>query len=229
MSLSTGILSLPPGRVFIRARTTHELYERETTLRAGQTFHLSTASMDRIDFTRLARKGGSFRPFVMGYGLSATSHRGVSDGLAYCSGASAHAAFVVRSLSFVPRLGVCRESFRLKEYDTNTIETQASIALNVHRDLSPRWSVYLGPEISASYFRQEVTAPAATQILRNMAGGALAVQGGVEISLGAGYAIGARMSAQTYFVDLQNPRSLESQVSAVFAWGGSLGVTRYLR
>jgi hypothetical protein len=224
-----GTLSLPPGRLFIRARTPRELYEQVVTLRAGQTFQLATASMDRIDFTRLARKGGTFRPQVIGFGLAATSHRGISDGLAYCSGASVHASLVVRSLSFVPRLGLCRESFRRNEYDTTTLETQASFALNVHRDVSPKWSVYLGPEIAASYFRQGVTAPAGAQSSRNVAGGALAVQGGVELSLGAGYAIGARMLAQTYFVELQNPGSIKPQVSAVFAWGASLGVTRYLR
>jgi hypothetical protein len=64
----TGTLSLPPGRMFIRARTTRELYEQEVTLHAGQTFQLATASMDRIDFARLARKGGTFRPSVIGFG-----------------------------------------------------------------------------------------------------------------------------------------------------------------
>jgi hypothetical protein len=127
------------------------------------------------------------------------------------------------------RASACAESFRVNEYDSATTEGQASFALNVHRDVSPKWSVYLGPEIAASYFRQTVTAPAGTKVSRNVPGGALAVQGGVELSLGGGYSIGGRVLAQTYFVELQNPSSVVPQVSAVFAWGASLGVTRYLR
>jgi Caspase domain len=224
-----GTLSLPPGRVFIRARTQRELYEQQVTLRAGQTFHLDTAAMDRIDFTRLARKGGSFRPSVTGVGLAVTSHRGISDALAYCSGASVHAAFVVRSFSLVPRLGMCRESFQVDRYDSATTETQTSFAFNVHHDVARKWSAYIGPEIAVSYFRQTVTAPAGTEISHNVFGGSLAVQGGVELAFGNGYAVGVRALAQTYFVELQNPSRVAPQVSAVFAWGASLGVTRYLR
>lgn len=224
-----GALSLPPGRVFIRARTAGELYEQSATLRAGQTFRLKTEAMDRIDFARLARKGGSHRPSIIGAGLSLLTHRGVADAQSYCSGGSAHAAFVRRSLSYVPRLGICRESFVLSGVRFATSEAQLSFALNVHRDLSPRWSAHVGPEVAFSYFRQALSSSTTEYRARNIYGGALAVQGGVELALGGGLALSARAVAQTYFLQLQNPGAPSSDVSALFVWGATAGVTWYLR
>jgi Caspase domain len=224
-----GALSLPPGRVFIRARTARELYEQHVTLRAGETFRLATSSMDRIDFARLARKGGSHRPSITGIGLSALTHRGVSDGLSYCSGGAAHATFVRRSLSYVPRLGLCRESFTLSGIRFDTSEAQLSFALNVHRDLSPAWSAHVGPEFGVSYFRQAVASSTTNYRPRNIYGGSLAVQAGLELALGGGLALGARAVAQTYFLQLQNPSTPSPAVSALFTWGATVGVTWYLR
>jgi hypothetical protein len=224
-----GTLSLPPGRVFIRARTSRELYEQQVTLRAGQTIQLDPSSMDRIDFARLARKGGSHRPALTGLGLSALTHRGVSDGMSYCSGGSVHAAFVRRSLSYVPRLGVCRESFELSGIRFATSEVQLAFALNVHRDLSPAWSAHVGPELGVSYFRQAFASPTTEYSARNIYGGALAVQAGLELALGGGLAVNARAVAQTYFLQLQNPGEDSASISALFTWGATLGVTWYVR
>jgi Caspase domain len=224
-----GTLSLPPGRVFIRARTPRELYEQQVTLRAGQTFRLATSSMDRIDFARLARKGGSHRPSIMGVGLSVVTRRGVSDARSYCSGGSAHAVFMRRSLSLVPRLGMCRESFQLSGVDFVTSEAQLAFALNVHRDLSPAWSAHVGPELGFSYFRQALASSTTEYRGRNVYGGALTVQAGMELALGGGLALSARALAQTYFLQLQTATDTAADVSALFAWGATVGVTWYLR
>lgn len=225
---ASGVLSLPPGRIFVRARTEHALFEQALTLRAGQVVTLHLESMDRIELTRLARKGGSHIPMVMGLGISAISHRGVSDGSAYCSGASLHGIVVLRALSMAPRLSVCRETFEVETLESSMLEAQAAFSLSMHRDLSRAWSAFLGPELSLSYFRQSILTPAGTTTTRDVFGGAITVQGGVELAIGA-HAITARALAQTYILELQNPGTLSPEVSAVFAWGAALGVTRYLR
>lgn len=224
-----GVLSLPPGRTFIRVRTAKALFEREVTLRGGQTLHLATADMDRIELTRLARKGGTHVPFVAGAGVSALTRAGLADRGALCSGAALHASLVYRSLSAVPRLGACRETFRDERLESATTEVQLSLALNVHRELGRAWSIYVGPELGLSYFRQAVEPRVGEATARNLIGGAVSVQGGVELELGRGFMLGARALAQTYFLELENPTRTAARLSAVFAWGLSLGVTRYFR
>ncbi|MEO7734389.1 MAG: caspase family protein [Kofleriaceae bacterium] len=225
---SPGMLSLPPGRLFVRARTPRALFEQEITLRGGQTFQLATAQMDRIEFTRLARKGGSHVPFVAGVGVSLLVHSGLADRRAFCSGAGVHASLVYRSISVVPRVGACRESFTAEQLSSATTELQSSLALNAHHDLSNRWSAYVGPELGLSYFRQGVTPTAGDASARNLLGGVLTVQGGADFALRNGFVIGARLLAQTYFLQLQNPTQPAAAVSAVFTYGGSLGITGYL-
>lgn len=223
-----GILSLPPGKLFIRARTERALFEQEVTLRGGQTFPLATAEMDRIEFARLARKGGTHVPFVAGIGVSLLLHSGLADRRTYCSGAGVHASLVYHALSIVPRVGACRESFTAERVSSSTTETQSSLAVNVHRDLSTRWSVYVGPELGLSYFRQGVTPSAGAATDRNLLGGALTVQGGADYALRSGFVLGVRLLAQTYFLQLQNPTQPAADVSAVFTYGASLGITGYL-
>jgi hypothetical protein len=224
-----GGLSLPPGRLFIRARADRALFEQEVTLQVGQTWYLATSQMDRIELTRLARKGGTPEPFVAGIGVALLAHTGVADRGASCSGASVHASLVYRALSVVPRVGACRERFTLGALSSKLTEVQSAIALNVHRDISRRWSIYVGPEVALSYFRQVVTPTTGGPSARDLVGGALTVQGGADVVLGGGFVLGARLLAQTYLVELQNPTRASAAVSAVFTWGGALGLTRYFR
>jgi hypothetical protein len=226
---SAASLSLPPGRLFVRARTGRALFEQELMLRAGQTLRLSPAAMDRIEFTRLARKGGTHVPFVAGLGLSVLSHAGVADRRTYCTGVGVHASLVYRSISVVPRVGACRERFTSVVLESTTTEVQVGLAINVHRDLSRRWSVYVGPELGLAYFRQVVAPFTAPSAIRNLVGGVLTVQGGLDLDVGGGFAIGARAVAATSFLELENPTLAPAAVSAVFTWGAALGVTRYFR
>lgn len=225
---SPGALSLPPGKMFIRVRTERALFEQEVTLRAGQTMQLETAKMDRIELARLARKGGTHVPFVAGVGASLAVRPGLADRDALCAGGSLYVSLVYRSLSLVPRLGACHERFSDARLESATTEVQLSFALNVHRDLSRRFSAYVGPELGVAYFRQSMTPLIGDPSRHHVVGGALTVQAGVERQLG-GFTIGARALAQTYFLELQNPSRDAAAVSAVFAWGLSLGLTRYLR
>jgi hypothetical protein len=226
---SPGALSLPPGKMFIRVRAERALFEQEVTLRAGQTLPLETAKMDRIELARLARKGGTHVPFVAGIGASLATRAGLADRDALCAGGSLHASLVYRSLSLVPRLGVCHERFSDERLDSATTEVQLSLALNVHRDLSRSFSAYVGPELGLAYLRQSMTPLIGDPSRHHVVGGALTVQAGVERELGGGFTIGARALAQTYFLELQNPTRDAAAVSAVFAWGLAIGVTRYLR
>jgi hypothetical protein len=145
----------------------------------------------------------------------------------YCSGAAVHASLVYRSLSLVPRLGGCRESFASSQLASATTEMQTALGLNLHRDLGRRWSIYLGPELGVSYFHQTITPTNSASASRNLFGGTLALQGGADLDVGGGFSLGARITGQTYFLELQNPTRPPGGISAVFAWGGGLGITRY--
>lgn len=216
-------LSVPAGRLFLRVRTARELFEQTVELRGGQRFYVATDQMDRIAFARLARKGGTHVPFVVGLGASLGAHAGVVDRAAACTGGGVHASLVYRAISLDPRLEACRERFASAEETYVTTEVQAALALDLHHDVSRRWSLYAGPELGIAYFHQRVVlAPA-----RDLVGGALAVQAGVDLDLGGGLVAGARVLARTYLLGLDSPE--RAAVSAVFTWGAALGVTYYLR
>lgn len=224
-----GVLSLAPGKLFIRVRAPRALFEQTVAVRAGETFSLSIAAMDRIELTRLARKGGTHVPFVAGVGLSLFTHSGITDRGSHCTGTAIHASLVYRSISVAPRIAGCRERFDAHGLDSATTELYGALGLNMHRDLLARASVYLGPEVGLSYFRQRITQSTGAQPPRDLLGGALAIQGGLDVDIGAGVAVGARALAQTRFVQLENPTLDPVDISAVFVWGAELGITKYFR
>jgi hypothetical protein len=221
------VLSVAAGRVFVRVRAPRALFEAEMSLRAGQTYELATEAMDKVELTRLARKGGTHVPFVAGIGLAGFAHRGVADGHSLCAGAAARGSLVYRSISIAPRLGACREEFHRDDLASVTTEVEAAVALNLHRDLFRRWSVYIGPELGASYFRQRLDRQLGGASARNLLGGVLAIQGGIDFNLGAGIVVGPRLMAQTRFLRLDNPTTPSTGRSAVFTWGGEFGATLY--
>lgn len=224
---SPGTLSVPAGRLFVRARAPRALFEQELVLHSGQTVELVTEKMDRIELARLARKGGSHAPFVTGLGLAVETRSGIADRHALCTGVAAHASLVYRSMSLVPRFGACRERFANHQLDSVTSELQLALGVNLHRDLGRRWSVYLGPELGASYFRQTIALFSSPATTRSLVGGTLTIQGGGHVELGSGFSLMARLAAHTYFLELQNPTRLTEGISAVFAWAAGFGVTRY--
>ena len=207
---STASLSLPPGRMFVRARTAQALFEQEghaarRAARARRRCRCRHAAMDRIEFTRAGPQGaGRTCRSSPASGSRRSPTPAVADRRTYCVGGGVHGILVYRSISVVPRLGVCREQFTTTLAETETTEVVAAIGVNVHRDLSRRWSVQVGPELGLAYFHQSV-GPFSDPPTRDLLGSVLTVQGGVDLDVGGGFALGARAMAATSFPPAPEP------------------------
>jgi len=222
----SGVLSLPPARYFVRARAPAALLEQEIDLRPSETHRLDPESMERIEFARLARKGGTHQPFVAGLGLSGSARRSVSNTSGLCLGSALRGILLYRNLSLATRLSVCREAQRALGRAASTTEAQLAFAVSMHHDFTATVSGYIGPEIAWSLMRQGF-ASASLEDPRNAVAGALTLQGGMDWIISRRIVINVGLLAQTYFVNLEDSSTGDSALSTAFSWGAVAGLTRY--
>jgi hypothetical protein len=104
-------IALEPGRYFVRGRAADHLLEGSFELNESQRLDLSQLSLERVEYARLARKGGAERrlshgPFA-GYALRSPLFGGTD----YCHGVRAGYAVDLSQLSLAAGAGVCRSRF----------------------------------------------------------------------------------------------------------------------
>ena len=103
-------ISVEPGRYFVRARGRDALLEGVVRLGAGESTTLSTTGLRRIEYARLARKGGTERRLAHGPQAAYQLATGLWPSGGPCHGARVGYAVDHRWLTVVPRLGLCRAS-----------------------------------------------------------------------------------------------------------------------
>ena len=105
-------ISLEPGRYFVRARARDHLLEGSIRVGPSEVHTVNERSLRRIEYARLARKGGTERALAHGPQAAYQIASGLWPDSGPCHGARLGYAIDHRWLTVVPRIGFCRGAAR---------------------------------------------------------------------------------------------------------------------
>lgn len=101
-------ISVEPGRYFVRARARDHLLEGTIRVKPGEVRVVNVRELERIEYARLARKGGTERTLAHGPQAAYQIASGLWPGSGPCHGLRVGYAVDHRWLTVVPRVGWCR-------------------------------------------------------------------------------------------------------------------------
>lgn len=105
-------ISVEPGRYFVRARARDHLLEGAIRVKPGEVRVVNARELERIEYARLARKGGTDRSLAHGPQVAYQIASGVWPDGGPCHGLRVGYAIDHRWLTVVPRVGWCRANPR---------------------------------------------------------------------------------------------------------------------
>lgn len=193
------LLALEPGRYFVRGRASDHLLEGPLELGPAQTLKLDAAELGRVEYARLARKGGSDRQSAHGPWLAYQLRTPLWSGATVCQGLRAGYGLELPQLSLRAGLGACRSSFSNAVLDATADELGLDVAAAHVWDFSAV-SLAFGGSVGASWLRQrfETLGEAPERDSLGLAVGALF---GASFQLGQGYHLLAESLGQVLFFE----------------------------
>jgi hypothetical protein len=149
-------LALEPGPYFVRGRARDHLLEGLVLLAPGQTLPLVESQLGRVEYARLARKGGTERTLSHGLWLGYQFRSPLWSGATGCHGLRGGYALTLPQLSLSAALGACRSTF------DNDVLSASADELGVDLSAAHVWdfsslSVSFGGLAAASWLRQRFT------------------------------------------------------------------------
>jgi hypothetical protein len=146
-------LALEPGAYFVRGRASDHLLEGQVMLAPGQTLELEPSQLSRVEYARLARKGGTARTLSHGPWLGYQYRSALWSGSSGCHGLRAGYALAFPQLSLSAGLGACRATFDNDVLSATADELGVDVAAAHVWDFSSV-SVSFGGLVAASWLRQ---------------------------------------------------------------------------
>ena len=191
------VLSLRPGAYFVRGRGADALYEG--TIRLDRAHVVQVASLERIAYARLVRKGGMSRS-VDGWIAAAAARTGLVSGDRPCVGGLAGWAWELPQVSISPRVELCRSASDHRVLGSTTYAASAELRVSHAWDL-PVVTLDLGASAGAGALRTSYettgTAPA-----RTTASVHLDASLGASLGLQGPMYLWAELALQTHFFRL---------------------------
>jgi hypothetical protein len=227
----TGALVVRPGRYFVRARGDRVLYEGAVDVDVATPRVLELDRLERVDYARLARKGGGGAVVADGSEMSAgpvvgAFVRSALTGPQPCTGGVFGIDVAVGPLLVSPRVGACGESFAHDVMAAMTTELHATVGVDYVFDLPWGLAVGLGPEVGAAWLHQSFAADVARTPPNSLGGPVVGAHGSVAWQLPLGFTPMATLFTRTYVLPVERAAGV-SEVAALFVTGGALTLTRY--
>ena len=219
-------LALEPGRYFVRTRAEDHLLEGSIELVPGERRQLSDRGLERVEYARLARKGGSARALAHGPFAGFELRTPLSEGVGSCLGARPGYAVDLPELTLAASAGACRASFSNAALRAHADEL--SLALSARRvyDLPPA-SVGVGVSAGVEWLHQSFETDGRAP-LRDSAAGQIGALIHLSWDLAAGFYLLGELGGELLVFQQQSPRARSgdadsNQLHAVFAWRPLLG------
>jgi hypothetical protein len=218
-------LSLRSGRYFLRGRARDTLLEGAITLRAGAAYTIDPATMRRVEYARLVRKGKGGRGFAHGAELGAAVRTVLPNAETPCSGAMLGYRFDLEHLGFLARVGACKSSSENTTLSATTNEYDLTLVAQHAWDL-PAVTLGLGlgggAALVTQSFETRGVAPGRTGV-SPMA----MIAASANTDVGSGFYAGAELRGETHFISLQRTSSSDPELDVAFAVRGSLALGHY--
>lgn len=217
-------LSLAPGHYFVRARAPDVMYEGMLEATAGTSSAIALGDMTRIQYARLVRKGARASMFAHGPLVGASLRSSLPNETAACLGAFVSYALDVSRFGVRARFGTCASSLENSVLRASVLSYDLELHIFHAWELS-RLSLEIGLGGGAVLFDQHFeirgNAPARLTLAPFIAPGI-----GSQLDLGAGYHVDLSLSAETYFMRVQNADQ-RTPLTAAFALRARLGLGKY--
>ena len=213
-------LALEPGLYFVRGRADDHLLEGAVELAAGQQVELPEAELERVEYARLARKGGGERASAQALWLGYQARSPLWSEAGLCHGARAGYALDLPEVTLGVGLGACRSAFSNAALGARADELGLELSGMRVIDVP---GVSLGAGIAAGLswlhqsFETEGLAPS-----RNSIAAHVDIVGSVASDLADGYYVLGELAGQLHVFKQRQGRDSES-TTAVFSVRPMLG------
>lgn len=146
-------LALDAGRYFVRGRAADHLLEGVVDVAPGEEQRVDLTQLERVEYARLARKGGTERVRAHGPWLGYQARTPLWSGADLCQGIRGGYALDLAVLTLSAGAGFCRSGFENRLLSAHADETSLDLSAAHVFDL-PVVSVALGATLGAGWLRQ---------------------------------------------------------------------------
>lgn len=146
-------LALDPGRYFVRGRARDHLLEGIVEVAPGESRRVDASRLERVEYARLARKGGTERVRAHGPWLGYQLRTPLWSGASFCHGLRGGHSLDLRELTLSLGVAFCRSSFDNSRLRAHADEASLDVSAVRVIDL-PVISVALGGTLGAGWLRQ---------------------------------------------------------------------------
>lgn len=213
-------VSLRPGEYYVRGRGREHLLEGRLSLLPGERRALDSGGLQRVEYARLVRKGGTSLTSVHG-AQAGYRMRSALEGEGLCHGWLAGHALELSELTLTSRLVGCHGSFDNATLSATTLELGLEVGVARAVDL-PWLTLSFGGTLGLSWLRQSFDLE--TEPARDSAAGRLAAIVGLSRDLPGGLYLFAELSAGLYVLERRRSELDAAELSTRFAGGVALGL-----
>lgn len=146
-------IAVEAGTYFVRGRAPDHLLEGMVHVQAGASVLVEDHRLERVEYARLARKGGAGPGVAHGPWLGYQVRTPLWPGATVCHGVRLGYAFDTAWLTLTPRVGGCRSSYSNEVLEAQSDELDADIAVARVFDL-PWVSLGVGLALGGAWLRQ---------------------------------------------------------------------------
>ncbi len=218
-------INVKAGRYFVRGRARDHLLEGTIYVGSGATRTVEDAALRRVDYARLARKGGTDRRLAHGPTASYQLRTPLWPGTGLCHGARLGWPVETRWVGVSTSLGFCRAGFAADRVLVTADQYDLDVAITHTFDL-PVVGIVLGLGGGASWLRQTFKTAGVAPPRDTVAGHATAL---LELrwGLGRGVFLITSVAAQVLAFAQQTGNENHASTTAVFALRPVFGLGKW--
>lgn len=219
------LLSVPPGRYFVRVREPDAMYEGTLNVAAGSAHTVDLSSFTRIGYARLVRKGLAPEPAVHGLETGVLLRTPLPNERDACIGGFLGYAVDLEHFGVGGRFGACTSDWRRGNLSATT--DSYAFAGRIYRTWDwSRLSLEIGVELGAAVFSQrfDTVGRAANRLTFAPM---IAPRFSVGFDFGADFFGALDVGGETYLLKTQAPRE-EPTTGPHFALRSSLAIGKRL-
>lgn len=218
-------LSVRPDRYFLRGRARDHILEGTLAVRDGETRRVDETELERVEYARLVRKGGSDVRSANGALTGYSLRGGLSNGRALCQGIFAGYAYALPTLTLTGRADFCSGSFETSSLQATARDLGGELRVSHAWDL-PFVTLDLGFSVGASWLHQDFettgSAPARDSVaFRGAIGPALFFE------LVRGIYLNTEFGAETYVFRLRDSATRETGLTPSVTYRARAGIGKH--